>query len=78
MDIQIQPGPCSQIPKCTGLSQSLQQSQPIQATIRSIANLNSPAKHTDYKFSRQQLLELRARTPVSRNFFSVLEGPLHS
>ena len=32
MDIQIQPGPCSQIPKSTGLSQSLQQSQPIQAT----------------------------------------------
>ena len=55
--------------KCTGLSQSLQQSQPIQATIRSTANLNSPAKHTDYKFSRYQLLELRARTPVSRNFF---------
>ena len=52
MDIQIQPGSCSQIPKSTGLSQSLQQSQPIQATIRSIANLNSPAKHTDYKFSR--------------------------
>ena len=32
MDIQIQPGPWSQIPKSTGLSQSLQQSQPIQAT----------------------------------------------
>ena len=50
MDIEIQPGPCSQIPNSTRLSQSLQQSQPTQATIRSIVNLNSPAKHTDYKY----------------------------
>ena len=72
-DIEIQPGPCSQIPNSTGLSQSLQQSQPVQATIRSIVNLNSPAKHTDYKYSRQQLLELRSRTPVSRNLFLSLK-----
>ena len=75
MDIEIQPGPCSHFPNSTGLSQGLQQSQPFQATIRSIVNLNlnSLAKHTDYKYSRQQLLELRSRTPVPRNFFLSLK-----
>ena len=73
MDIEIQPGPCSHIPNSTGLSQSLQQSQPIQATIRSILNLNSPAKHSDYEYSRKQLLDLRSGTPLSRNLFLSLK-----
>ena len=74
MDIEIQPGPYSLILNSTG-SRSLQYSQLIHTTFDgSTVNFNFPARNAVYHYSRQQLLNLRSRPPVSTNLFLSLKG----
>ena len=74
MDIEIQPGPYSLIPNSTG-SRSLQYSQLIHTDFDgSTVNFNFPARNAVYHYSRQQLLNLRSRPPVSTNLFLSLNG----
>lgn len=68
VDIEIQPGPCSQFPNC------LRESELIHVANGLISNLNFPNNYTNYNYSRQQLFELLSQTPVQRNMFLSLNN----